>query len=110
MNAHQEIAAYRGWPVTNYGITKTECLYSARDGAFVPVHLAAQLACEIDSLERRVEQLTKANTYIRTVCENQKDRARNTLLEIKRMILDSEDFDGELAIRKIEAVVGPFME
>ena len=76
MNAHQEIAAYRGWPVTNYGITKTEFLYSASDGAFVTVQLAERLACETDRLERRVEQLTQANTLLRTIIENQRDRLR----------------------------------
>ena len=76
MNAHQEIAAYRGWPVTNYGITKTEFLYTASDGAFVMVQLAERLACEIDRLERRVEQLNQANTLLRTIIENQRDRLR----------------------------------
>lgn len=76
MNAHQEIADYRGWPVTNYGPTKTESLYTASDGAFVQVQLAERLACEIDRLERRVEQLTKANTLLRTIIENQRDRLR----------------------------------
>ena len=76
MNAHQEIADYRGWPVTHCGPTKTEFLYPASDGAFVLVQLAERLACEIDRLERRVEQLTQANTLLRTIIENQRDRLR----------------------------------
>lgn len=76
MNAHQYVADYRGWPVTNYGLTKTEFLYHAGDGAFVMVQLAERLAGEIDRLERRVEQLTQANTLLRTIIENQRDRLR----------------------------------
>ena len=74
MNAQQEIEAYRGWPVTHYGPTKTELLFAAPDGPFVPVYLAERLAREIDALNQRVNQLSDANTYIRTMIQNERDR------------------------------------
>ena len=74
MNAHQEIEAYRGWPVTHYGPTKTGLLFSAPDGPFVPVYLADRLAREIEALNQRVNQLSDANTYLRTMIQNDRDR------------------------------------
>ena len=73
MNAKSLIESFRGWKVTNYGPTKTDCLFSAKDGPFVPVVLAEQLAQEIDILETRIFQLTDANTYLRTMIENERE-------------------------------------
>ena len=47
---------------------------TAKDGPFVPVVLAEQLAQEIDILETRIFQLTDANTYLRTMIENERDK------------------------------------
>lgn len=74
MNARSLIESFRGWPVTNYGPTKTECLFSAPDGPFIPIVLAEQLAQEIDILQTRIFQLTDANTYLRTMIENERDK------------------------------------
>ena len=74
MNAKSLIESFRGWPVTNYGPTKTDCLFSAKDGPFVPVVLAEQLAREVDALNQRVNQLSDANTYLRTMIQNERDR------------------------------------
>ena len=85
MNAQQEIEAYRGWPVTNYGPTKTVLLSTAPDGPFVPTRLAESLSKKLDS-------------------------AHKTLAAIKSMLLEQEDFDSEKACRMIEMVIGPFYE